>query len=139
MMTLNEYQEQARVTDQHPERSVEGDVVPLLGLAGEVGSLLTEYKKKFRDGDAYRVFRERISEELGDILWYTATVASRAGLDLASVAAGNLAKVRSRWMPQLEYREWERCGHHPWREKAVRDEFFAVLRQWLGQHLVQSR
>ncbi len=43
------------------------------------------------------------------------------------------------YLPQLEYRAWERCGHHPWREKPVRDEFFAVLRQWLAQHLIQSR
>jgi len=34
-------------------------------------------------------------------------------------------------LPRLEYREWERCGHYPWLEKHVRDEFFAVLRQWL--------
>ena len=38
-------------------------------------------------------------------------------------------------MPQLEYRQWDRCGHSPWREKHVRDEFFAVMRQWLGRHL----
>jgi len=35
------------------------------------------------------------------------------------------------YIPQIEYREWERCGHHPWKEPAVRDEFFAVLREWL--------
>jgi pimeloyl-ACP methyl ester carboxylesterase len=35
-------------------------------------------------------------------------------------------------MPQVEYREWEQCGHYPWREKAVRDEFFTVLGDWLG-------
>ncbi|MGH9720581.1 MAG: alpha/beta fold hydrolase [Bryobacteraceae bacterium] len=34
-------------------------------------------------------------------------------------------------IPQLEYREWERCGHFPWLEKAVRDEFFVLLRGWL--------
>ncbi len=37
------------------------------------------------------------------------------------------------YLPQLEYREWERCGHYPWLEKAVRDEFFAVLSAWLGK------
>jgi pimeloyl-ACP methyl ester carboxylesterase len=37
------------------------------------------------------------------------------------------------YLPQLEYCEWERCGHYPWLEKAVRDEFFAVLRGWLSQ------
>jgi len=36
-------------------------------------------------------------------------------------------------LPQIEYREWERCGHYPWREKAVRDEFFATLKTWLGK------
>ncbi len=40
------------------------------------------------------------------------------------------------YLPQLEYREWECCGHSPWRERAVRDEFFSVLRAWLGRHLV---
>ena len=36
-------------------------------------------------------------------------------------------------LPQLEYREWERCGHYPWLERAVREEFFSVLREWLGK------
>jgi pimeloyl-ACP methyl ester carboxylesterase len=36
------------------------------------------------------------------------------------------------YIPQLEYREWERCGHYPWLEKAVREEFFACLREWLS-------
>ena len=31
-------------------------------------------------------------------------------------------------LPQLEYREWKRCGHYPWIEMAVHDEFFVVLR-----------
>ena len=35
------------------------------------------------------------------------------------------------YMPQLEYREWARCGHYPWLERAVSDEFFAYLREWL--------
>ena len=34
-------------------------------------------------------------------------------------------------LPQLEYREWERCGHYPWLEKAAREEFFATMHQWL--------
>lgn len=38
----------------------------------------------------------------------------------------------SAWIPQIEYREWERCGHYPWLERAVRAEFFTVLREWLG-------
>jgi pimeloyl-ACP methyl ester carboxylesterase len=37
------------------------------------------------------------------------------------------------YLPQLEYREWRRCGHYPWREKGVRDEFFSALRHWLAR------
>ena len=39
------------------------------------------------------------------------------------------------YIPQLEYREWERCGHYPWLEKATRDEFFSALRAWLASRL----
>ncbi|MCL7453931.1 MAG: alpha/beta hydrolase [Anaerolineae bacterium] len=39
------------------------------------------------------------------------------------------------YLPQLEYREWECCGHYPWLEKAVRAEFFTVLRDWLARQI----
>jgi pimeloyl-ACP methyl ester carboxylesterase len=42
------------------------------------------------------------------------------------------------YLPQLEYCEWERCGHYPWLEKAARKEFFAVLGSWLALHLSES-
>jgi len=38
------------------------------------------------------------------------------------------------FIPQLKYREWSRCGHYPWLEKATRDEFYSVLRNWLADH-----
>jgi pimeloyl-ACP methyl ester carboxylesterase len=37
------------------------------------------------------------------------------------------------YLRRLEYREWERCGHYPWLERAARDDFFTVLRQWLAR------
>ncbi len=39
------------------------------------------------------------------------------------------------YLPQLEYREWDHCGHSPWEEKGVRNEFFTVLRDWLARRL----
>jgi len=39
------------------------------------------------------------------------------------------------YVAPLEYREWERCGHDPWRERGVRDQFFVALREWLGRHI----
>lgn len=38
-------------------------------------------------------------------------------------------------LPQLEYIQWERCGHYPWLEKAVREDFFTHLRGWLLRNL----
>jgi len=39
------------------------------------------------------------------------------------------------YLRQLQYREWPHCGHSPWIEREVRDEFFAVLRDWLRQQI----
>ncbi len=36
------------------------------------------------------------------------------------------------YLPQLEYHEWERCGHSPWIEKYAREEFFSAIREWLA-------
>jgi len=37
-------------------------------------------------------------------------------------------------LPQLEYRELERCGHYPWLERATADLFFSIVREWLARH-----
>ncbi|HET9281072.1 MAG TPA: nucleoside triphosphate pyrophosphohydrolase family protein [Candidatus Angelobacter sp.] len=101
-MNFDNYQDEAQITDQHPGKDEVSLVVPLLGLAGETGSLLTEYKKLLRDGSAYKVFSERIQEELGDILWYLANIATKAGLRLEDVARSNLRKIGNRWTPAPE-------------------------------------
>ena len=112
-MHLSEYQRLAIQTDQtRPEidsggiPAGPGMIVPLLGLAGEVGSLLTEYKKHLRDGTAYRIFREQIAEDLGDLLWYVASVSSRFGFDLDEIARQNLEKTEERW-PGVGTRRFE--------------------------------
>jgi pimeloyl-ACP methyl ester carboxylesterase len=37
------------------------------------------------------------------------------------------------FIPRLEYRELERCGHSPWTERHVRADFFAALEEWLSR------
>jgi NTP pyrophosphatase (non-canonical NTP hydrolase) len=96
-MNLTEYQEQAQATDRVPGGDANAFIVPLLGMAGEVGSLLEEYKKHLRDGDAHLLFSTQVAEELGDILWYLANTATKFGLDLSDIAAANLSKTRDRW------------------------------------------
>lgn len=74
-----------------------GLLVPLLGMAGEVGSLLAEVKKFIRDGPAHPLFPDHVREELGDILWYLASSAGRFGFSLSDLAFSNLEKTRRRW------------------------------------------
>jgi len=96
-MDFHEYQQQALKTDQVPTKRGDGVIIPLLGLVGEAGSLLTEYKKYLRDGDAHKLFQESVAEELGDLLWYVANVASKFDLDLEEIAKSNLKKCFERW------------------------------------------
>lgn len=97
-MDFNSYQEEALRTDRVPAHDNAASlIVPMLGLAGETGQLLSEYKKLLRDGEAHRLFKERVSEELGDLLWYIANVASKFELSLSDIAAANLCKVKERW------------------------------------------
>ena len=102
-MDLKTYQAQALLTDQVPgtsdDQTAAALIVPMLGLAGETGQLLSEYKKHLRDGAAHRLFKDRVGEELGDLLWYIANVASKFGLDLDQIAEKNLDKVRARFAP----------------------------------------
>ena len=72
-------------------------MIPLAGLASETGELLGEYKKYLRDGESHKLFKERLAEEVGDLLWYVANVATKFDLDLAQVAEQNLAKCEGRW------------------------------------------
>lgn len=106
-MDFDDYQRRARVTDQNPqpggatgEASREPqrhEVIPLLGLVGEVGGLLGEYKKLLRDGATHRKFRDEVAEELGDVLWYVSNVATKFNLSLSEIAEQNLTKVEDRW------------------------------------------
>jgi NTP pyrophosphatase (non-canonical NTP hydrolase) len=92
------YQEAARQTDQRQGAELADIAVHLLGMVGEAGSVATEYKKLLRDGPAHTAAKVRIREELGDVLWYTATLATKLGLDLDDIARANLEKTRDRWL-----------------------------------------
>jgi len=96
-MDFHTYQTEAAKTDQVSGDGEKSKLVPLLGLAGEVGTLLSAYKKFLRDGNAHQRFDEQVAEDLGDLLWYVSNVATKFGLDLEVVAKANLEKTRGRW------------------------------------------
>lgn len=97
-MEFSEFQAKALQTDQRPGEALDDMVVHLLGLAGEAGSVASEYKKMLRDGTAHAWWKPRMREELGDVIWYVAAIAQHLGLDLDEIAQANLEKTRDRWL-----------------------------------------
>ncbi len=94
---LSTYQDKSRVTAVYPNRGTNW-MYPALGLAGEVGEVCNKLKKVLRDdnGVLSDAVRDRVADELGDVLWYVAQLASELNLDLNEVAAQNLVKLASR-------------------------------------------
>ena len=94
---LSEYQRRSRATAIYPGLG-ESLAYPALGLCGEAGEAAELVKKALRD-DAGRLTLERraaLEQELGDVLWYLAQLATEAGLDLGRIAAANLDKLATR-------------------------------------------
>jgi NTP pyrophosphatase (non-canonical NTP hydrolase) len=73
-------------------------VYPTLGLVNEAGEVAGKVKKIFRDkqGVISEEDREALKQELGDVLWYLAQIATELGVGLDEVASANLAKLFDR-------------------------------------------
>lgn len=107
IVDFKEYQLKANETDQKPGNDKLVDyLIPFLGLVGEMGSAVSEFKKRIRDGSAYqKKFKPQLEEELGDLLWYLSNIATKMNLDLEEIAQKNLDKTQNRWTvsPESEY------------------------------------
>jgi NTP pyrophosphatase (non-canonical NTP hydrolase) len=69
--------DQVEPTDKLPQ----DDLKPiLLGLFGEVGSIMATAKKYHREGEAYAGYRNAVEEEFGDALWYLTALCKRLKL-----------------------------------------------------------
>ncbi len=92
-MHLCEYQDKAEETAIFPGRGeATGLYYAALGLSGESGEVANKVKKIIRDESN----ELPTAEELGDVLWYVAVLASEIGVSLESVAGANIQKLRSR-------------------------------------------
>jgi len=89
-MTLNEYQDEAKQTrGEQCDRLYLG--VKLLEEASEASQLVI---KEHYHGKAVDV--GHLMDELGDVLWYIATLADDFGWSLQDVAEYNIQKLRNR-------------------------------------------
>ncbi|GAA0984200.1 Phosphoribosyl-ATP pyrophosphatase [Nocardioides aquaticus] len=96
-MDCNEYQRAALRTARDVDAPDEFMHL-VLGLVGEAGEVAEKVKKLVRDHDSDldRLDRDDMAAELGDVLWYTAVLASFLGLSLDDVAERNVAKLADR-------------------------------------------
>ena len=98
MLDFATYQSRAMTTAVYPNRGQGNFTYPALGLAGETGEVCEKLKKAIRD-DGGAITPERralLAKEIGDVLWYVATLSTELGLDLAQIAEDNLAKLADR-------------------------------------------
>lgn len=95
-MTFAEYQQRAltTATDDKPLEFYHR----VLGLVGESGEIAEKVKKIIRDGNGspQLLDKDDITKELGDVLWYIATIADYLDIPLEDVAQTNIAKLADR-------------------------------------------
>jgi NTP pyrophosphatase (non-canonical NTP hydrolase) len=93
-MELNEYQKLAmRTNGTTQQRDMETNA--LLGLSGEVGEITDYFKKNYFHGHPFD--RSKIKNELGDVMWYVAQMATAMGYELSEVAEFNIHKLQTRY------------------------------------------
>tara|TARA_Y100001963_G_scaffold49041_1_gene68915 strand:+ start:470 stop:808 length:339 start_codon:yes stop_codon:yes gene_type:complete len=94
MLDFNKYQIETRKTKIYSD-----DIIyPSLGLSGEVGELMNQIKKIYRDdnGKINFVRKQNLTKEIGDVMWYIARVADDLNIDLTEAVELNLKKLNSR-------------------------------------------
>lgn len=72
-----------------------------LGLGGETGEVLDDIKKREYHGRDIPI--EHTAEELGDVMWYVANIATQLGFSLEDILEYNMHKLQERY-PEL-YKE----------------------------------
>lgn len=95
-MTLNEYQQKALETALYPQEFK--IIYPALGLTGEAGECADKVKKVIRDNNKEFTSEKKleIAKEIGDVLWYCATLANDIGFSLETIGQMNYDKLCSR-------------------------------------------
>lgn len=90
-ITPNEYQKKAFRTAGKEPSIVNG----ALGLTGESGEVADMIKKHIFQG--HKLNNAHLQEELGDVMWYIALIASSINTDLETIMQMNIEKLMKRY------------------------------------------
>lgn len=91
-MNFNEYQKLAlRTANKDKDLILNG----ALGLAGESGEVADIVKKHLFQG--HELNKDKIIDELGDVLWYVAIMAAGLGVEFNEIPTHNVDKLKKRY------------------------------------------
>lgn len=95
-VNFEDYQTQASKTAVYPDADV--ITYPTFGLVSEAGEVAGKVKKVLRDKNGHfdPIEREKIADEVGDVLWYIAALCTDLGIGMETIAQRNLDKLNSR-------------------------------------------
>lgn len=96
-MKINEYQQEALRTAIYPARG-ENISYPALGLTGEAGEVADKIKKIIRDQGGILTENNKVelAKELGDVMWYVASLAAELEYSLEEICEMNIEKLKGR-------------------------------------------
>ncbi len=79
---LRDYMREIEPTDKLPQDKLHP---VLMGLFGEVGSIMATAKKHLREEEAYAGYQQAAEEEFGDTFWYFTALCRRLGIGVDTV------------------------------------------------------
>ena len=94
-MNIIEYQYKAQRTINHKLNRKEELYNLVFGINGEIGEVTDLLKKHLFHGHDLSV--QKITEELGDVMWYLTNIASCYNLSMSDILNENIKKLEERY------------------------------------------
>ena len=95
-MKFDEYQKRAGQTAIYPKQG-KNLYYPTMGLVGEAGEIANKVAKIMRgDKKPSKKWKKDLGKEIGDVLWFSAQLATELDISLLDIAEENIKKLKSR-------------------------------------------
>ena len=94
-MDIREYQEKAKRTLNNDLQFDEQLSNLCMGLAGESGEVVDYIKKCMYHN--HKLYKQKVIEELGDMMWYLTNIASLFSLPMDNILDVNIKKLEERY------------------------------------------
>jgi len=94
-MKFKEYQKKALRTKGNYTDNIDQLINGVMGLTGESGEVIDLIKKYLYQG--HELDKNKIIDELGDVLWYINLIVDAVNVDLEDIARCNIKKLEQRY------------------------------------------